>query len=643
MLSQSINEITWHFLGYLKLREDLATTSIRYDHAISGFEDVLVEQMVDVKPWRTEEPEELPSTNASPVGADPLGVPIAVPDLSLDFIPALNGIVLGPEGQSPVDAPAQAVPSRPVDGPAPVTDWELDVELNYDFFSAPGTYVGIEQENALQDDDVLVQDHVVWAPASELPSAEAVLQSAVEASEAAVVPGLLAELAQPEPELAKEAAQGQVTRAENGFKDVTVKIGENTGTYDPTEFEAQKDGEAETAPVSQKEPEAPEHSVALGDNEATNVAVIADLIEAKTSVVVMGDYYATNAIVQSNVYVGAGQTTQQAASTGEPTLFNASEISSSGETLISSYVSGASALYSFDVDVAVGNLYNVSVVQQYNFLSDNDHIQYELNSGGSYVSLGDNTQVNAAQVIKDVSAYDMIITAGDYFDLNYISQRNVLLDADRVSWEASGLTDAGQGNRLINDAKIKTIGGGSLFKPMDSEASAFFSGIAQHESSLTYKPAGFEFGFPQIGSTDFKVLFVTGNSYHLNVIEQVNVLSDMDTGRIIGEGAATGEFDTPNYGSGSANLARNKAEIIDYDSQSGFQYLGGAYSEEDLLIQVNISVEDSASAPSQLKSAGDLVNEVIAFTGGENSGPTDEGGYAFASLNAGDLFSDLLT
>lgn len=646
MLSQSVNEITWHFLGYLKLREDLATTAVRYEHAPQGSNDALVEQMVDIKPRRDEEPE-----TQSDMRLDAVSLNSGSENYSFNLpiwsFPASN-TNLGPVSQSsqaPLGTLSNPLPEDVnIQIPPPALIWEYDVIATYSEINAPGSFGIIHQRNTMMDDDTLIQEHVDWEQTgSEMP-ASMVLETMLDVAKGVTALHLPPENLLAQEEFAKEVATAQGSRSQEGSSKVSLQFGENTGTYDPEELESEQDDDkAEEAHGAM----VPEHMVSLGDNEATNVAVIADLIEAETSVVVMGDYYATNAIFQTNIFMGSGNDAAQFAGGArqypQDTLINTGGTEKSGEVLIPSFVSGATSLYSFDVDVAHGDYFNVTALQQFNYLSDNDHIQYELNAGGSFISLGDNTQVNAAQVIKDVSEYDMIITAGDYFDFNYISQKNILLDADEVLWDAEALTGSGEGNALINDARISNVGGGTLFKTMGSGEQAFFEALKQQDEAFTFRPSEYENGFPQIGSSDFKVLFVTGNSYHMNAIEQINVLSDLDSGRVIGiDPSLIEDEDTLNSGWSGGNLARNKAEIIDYDSQSGFQYLGGSYSEEELQIQVNLNMDDDRSVLPQGNTTGDLVAELVAFTQQDSEDGPQFDGVSLASLQTGDLFTDLL-
>ncbi|OKL44789.1 hypothetical protein A3843_06850 [Pseudovibrio exalbescens] len=603
--------------------------------------------MVDVKPRRDEEPE-----TQSDMRLDAVSLNSGDADYSFKLplwsFPAPN-TALGPlsqASQAPLGTLGNPSPGDVnIQIPPPVLIWEYDVIANYSEINAPESFGIIHQHNTMMDDDTLIQEHVAWEQTgSEMP-APMILETMLDVAKGVTALDLPPENFLAQEEFAKEVAAAQGSRSQEGSSKVSLQFGENTGAYDPEEFEnEQDDDKAEEAHGAM----VPEHMVSLGDNEATNVAVIADLIEAETSVVVMGDYYATNAIFQTNIFMGSGNDVAQFAGGAtqypQDTLINTGGTEKSGEVLIPSFVSGATSLYSFDVDVAHGDYFNVTALQQFNYLSDNDHIQYELNTGGSFISLGDNTQVNAAQVIKDVSEYDMIITAGDYFDFNYISQKNILLDADEVLWDAEALTGSGEGNALINDARISNVGGGTLFKAMGSGEQAFFEALKQQDESFSFRPSDYENGFPQIGSSEFKVLYVTGNSYHMNAIEQINVLSDLDSGRVVGNDPSLIEDeDIENFGSGGGNLARNKAEIIDYDSQSAFQYLGGSYSEEELQIQVNLNMDDDRSVLQHGNAASDLVAELVAFTQQDSEAGPQFDGVALASLQTGDLFTDLLT
>lgn len=392
----------------------------------------------------------------------------------------------------------------------------------------------------------------------------------------------------------------------------------------------------------------PDQMIHLGSNEAVNAASIVDTSEAGTSFVILGDYFENNAVVQTNIYsfndnthvgpMASGQGTA-ATLTIANTVTNEADIArETGEALVPAPIGFSLPGYNFSVDYVMGDFFDLNIITQVNNLTDNDTTIFESRTNEYLIGAGDNSLVNATQILDLYQQYDMIFINGSYYEINLIQQTNIVLDVDNVTFSGFGNGVNYDNNILENDATIRNFGGGELFKPLTDDVEELITSISNYEDELTYTNSDIDFGMAVNTPFEVSVLYVTGDFYQLNAIFQTNILSDIDAGLIVnGDASHSGLTQNvqaannepagdPVYATGE-NLASNQASIIDYDSQSAFQYLGGDFYEHDILIQVDlIAPEDEAMMMANLDNSGDFVNEVIVFTGEEypNDAPQAE-------------------
>ncbi|HWP24995.1 MAG TPA: hypothetical protein VNL39_01465 [Xanthobacteraceae bacterium] len=376
----------------------------------------------------------------------------------------------------------------------------------------------------------------------------------------------------------------------------------------------------------------------LGGNSAINAALIVDYNEATTSMVVLGDYFASNAIIQTNVLKDNDSVEVAGGGTGTALKMESPEPLNIASFLTTEVnFDGWGHSWTWRVEFVEGDLYDVKVLAQTNVMLDNDTVVQSTSSSHSTIVAGENEQYNVTDIFDLGKHYDLIVVTGDYHSANWIFQTNILLDDDFVKVVGGEGTDSATvatgGNRLINDAAIEHIG--SLdFKPLSENPAIddFIKGIGAKSVDPTFAWDMYASGH------HFDVLYVKGSYYDINVIKQLNVMSDVDTAvqYLPGEVAANlanagGDENNGVHNSLSTggNDIKNIAKIVDVGTFAK-QYLGGDFYEETILVQANI-IEDSdhnnhVSPNDQKIYFGDtktLASEVIAFTGSESGDGLD--------------------
>ncbi|GEP54691.1 hypothetical protein [Reyranella soli] len=242
------------------------------------------------------------------------------------------------------------------------------------------------------------------------------------------------------------------------------------------------------------------------------------------------------------------------------------------------------------VDRINGDYYDVNLVKQLNVLQDNDKVQVTASDHFKFWTTGENGQDNVAIVDHGGTQYDLVIVTGDYFGANWIFQTNILLNSDYV------LVNAGQGgagsetvstgaNWLLNSAALVDLGGPG--KELTPDMQALISALQNGTSTMDLANG---FVVPGDGSGTMNVLFITGNYYDLNVLEQINVVSDSD---VVMQTLQNGEA---GYVATGANELANKALMVDLGPLGG-QYVGGTQYAEATLVQTNIIAQSADVVP----------------------------------------------
>jgi hypothetical protein len=359
-----------------------------------------------------------------------------------------------------------------------------------------------------------------------------------------------------------------------------------------------------------------------GWNTAYNGAQIVDLNEAGTTLIVKGDYFETNGIIQINVYKDNDQVEIAGLPKESKSITEANEASNVAEFTnepafdvlpIGRFHAGLT----WNVDVLDGDFVDVKMVSQYNWLYDNGIGVATTNETYSRLLAGGNETLGSATII-DYGKYDVIIVLGDYHEANIIYQKNFLIDDDIVK-AASALDEDFEGditqmaswsaNTLLNDATIQNIGAQN-FEDLSTGLVDLIDAIGRGE--VTFDPeVGWQLTGNGTGTLD--ILYVTGDYYDVNIVQQTNVVADLDTAIHLLPDLDPGDgTEIRNIISTGENATINTATIIDVGA-TFHTYLEGEHYEDSILVQAEIVIGDDDDVDRQ--DTDQLVNEVIAFIG----------------------------
>ena len=354
------------------------------------------------------------------------------------------------------------------------------------------------------------------------------------------------------------------------------------------------------------------HTVSVGSNILVNDAVLANLDGLSASLVVGGDFYQTSAIIQTNVFneqdhinVGSVGGSGTNISIGSNTIQNIADFEKDLPTLSSASGTTPSGL-GWTVDVLNGSLLDVHSLVQTNYISNNDVVYQTTSTGISQVITGGNDLINS-NLQTFLSNYDLIIVEGNYHQDDLIYQTNVVLNSNFITFDggAGTHTVSGGQNTVVNDASITDLGAND-FQPMTQWSQGMVQELANNQSSIEASLiAGV---FPGLSGTAH-VLIVTGDYYDINYISQTNVLSDANVVSLAGGGTQT-------VVTGHDQIV-NAAAIIDGVSLNT-PYLQGNHYNDMILIQTNIISDGekiTGNNPNQ------LAPELVAFTSPTDASP----------------------
>jgi hypothetical protein len=247
-----------------------------------------------------------------------------------------------------------------------------------------------------------------------------------------------------------------------------------------------------------------------------------------------------------------------------------------------------------------GDVVNFNYLHQQNIVADDDVVSTELTASETYIQSGGNLAVNATSLLELSYIYDLIVVGGDIINVSIINQMNVLLDDDFVTYPEDEAWDVtGSGNVLWNEASINSVGADSYHEMSDGFAALGDSLEAGSDavpgSRLTHE--AFE------GQDDvLSVLYVAGDLISLQVVDQVNILSDVDQLDVDAQGDAAAAIT-------GANALINIAAISEYGVDSQIEVGGGVYSDA-LMHQAGLIVDEDNPLLTQ---EGGLVTEAVAF------------------------------
>ena len=351
-------------------------------------------------------------------------------------------------------------------------------------------------------------------------------------------------------------------------------------------------------------------NVSVSSDIQANDAALTNLQGLSTMLTVAGNYYQTEAIVQTNVFAGQDHfyggpgVTSIAANTVQ----NIADVENNVPTLTSGGSGTTPSGLNWSVDVVNGNFLDVHSLVQTNYLQNNNVVYQTSYSGDSQIIAGENTQTNVAQFQNLTANYQLIIVEGSYHQDDLIYQTNVLLDNNQVNFNGQGFASesaTGGGNSAVNDATIVDTGNHN-YQQFSSDAMAVVQAL--EGQSGTVDPSSVLNAFPSLFG-NINVLVVTGDYYDVNYISQTNVMSNANVVQLTGSSTAPAGA-TQSVSTGH-DITVNSASIVDGGSALS-PYLQGHYYNDMILIQTNIIGNDpkvTGHDPSQ------LAPELVAFTG----------------------------
>ena len=409
----------------------------------------------------------------------------------------------------------------------------------------------------------------------------------------------------------------------------------------------------ETSPQDRQYPtDDPAQIATLGSNLAQNSAMIVDVNHTIGTLVVVGDYFRLEVIVQVNLYVdddhidyaGAGSFDVEGAENQSYNVASFVETDPGIPSFAGSTIFGG---LDWHVDVFDGDLYDIHSIEQSNWISDNDITVQASYESNYQLLVGANEQGNFASFVAVGGDYDLVIVLGDYHEINFIYQKNVLLDPDTLKvlgspsdaeGDASPTTISSGGNWLQNDASIEQFGTSSVhdITPQWQDI------IDQLNAESGELEVSYGIGIPNFGGETLNILVVTGSVYDINVIAQQNVISYADVGiQALGDGAAGASPIIQTLSSGE-NALGNVASIVHTGPVADY-YVGGDVYEDEMLIQCDIVVAENDAITQNDPQA--LANELIVFTTSSEDSSAPEETLSSPTSDSGhhDLLGNVLT
>ncbi|MBI6630606.1 type I secretion protein ATPase [Pontibaca salina] len=362
----------------------------------------------------------------------------------------------------------------------------------------------------------------------------------------------------------------------------------------------------------------PGHAVVAGANLVVNQVNIATGWLDAPVIAVMGDVIHLNLISQTNMLVeqgqfgGAGAASPSAAWNSATMALQASAPALEGDAAAPS--AAALALPSNWVVTRIdGDLLMVNHVQQYSFMTDFDRADIVFHSAETYIGLGDNTVINLTDLVEIGYGYDLILIGGHMITVNQISQLNVLIDTNTVTYSGVQPGDFSAGDNLVFNGASITGTGIDSYQPMQDNFARAAEELAAGGRSIDESVAHdsvFE------GVDVLRVLYISGDATTINRVDQTNVLGDSDQVHLALDNfqSATGADVTLTAGS---NAAINLASISQYGVDSTVS-VGGEVYDDALLYQAGLIDTDADPTGVDLPA---LASEAVAFLAEDMVGP----------------------
>lgn len=362
--------------------------------------------------------------------------------------------------------------------------------------------------------------------------------------------------------------------------------------------------------------------VTSGGNLAINEAMIVDAGYVATTIAVAGDYYCIDVIVQSNVISTSSEWVSalpsgMECSISDDVLVNLAEFAKVTHDKAGDAAEAKPGQFpnSWGVTIVDSDLITFNWLYQYNFIADGDSLVMTATGTTTSIASGGNIAMNATGITYMGNSYDLMLIGGNLYDMNYISQLNILYDHDLFGAHGdlpgnSGTVNSG-GNVLWNEAAIARVGATDWQQGVPSQYSQTMAQLDQGNAAM---PKGLMGDSNFEGLSNLKVLYITGNVFGINYVEQVNVMGDPDKVLLYAEETFKKNVEWDVHTGG--NVLVNAAKILDYQSMGDTAYLGGNQYSQAMLIQSEI-IKTGSENPSQ------FVTEALAFLAEDFDGDTD--------------------
>ena len=364
------------------------------------------------------------------------------------------------------------------------------------------------------------------------------------------------------------------------------------------------------------------HAVVAGANLLVNEVIINSAWIDAPVISVMGDVVHLNVISQINVLVD-----HDYATFGEfvaSTAMNAATMSATATTLApeddeeqtDTDTPGEENLglpSNWAVTRIDGDLIAINQISQYNFVTDNDCAELIFSSANTYIGMGDNTVINLTDLSELGFGFDLIMIGGSMISVNWISQMNVLIDNDTMTFTGDTPDGfSGSDNLLFNSAMINSVGVDSYGEMQSNFASA--SGDLANGGLTIDKSVAHDSVFE--GTEILRVLYIEGDLTTINWVEQTNVLGDSDQVHLALENleATTGASATVTTGS---NSVINIASINEYGIDSSVAVNGDVY-DDALLYQAELIDTDADPLGVDMPA---LTSEAVVFLADDMMNP----------------------
>ncbi|RWI91122.1 type I secretion protein [Mesorhizobium sp.] len=352
-----------------------------------------------------------------------------------------------------------------------------------------------------------------------------------------------------------------------------------------------------------------------GTNTLINSAVLTNNWTTTSVVATVGNSYEINAIIQINARcdtdIVSSSLNGWKLGNAPDEAFNIAafkHIDPSSGSVAPTAADGFPAAWV--VTQVTGDLIITNWIQQYCFMTDNDTTVMSSSGVRTSVSTGDNTAINDVSLNELGHYYDLIIIGGNIYDANIIQQMNFLIDNDLIG-AVDGFQTSGEGsystagNLLWNDATIINVGGQNHYEALPTSylqaAQDFAAGKDAGPGDILNDPA-----FAGIGA--LRVLYISGDLLNVQYVSQTNVLGDSDQVALaMNQFVAHPEAEWTVTTGG--NQVANFAGIIDVDGTDK-TYVGGEHYSQEILIQADIISSDPELGG---QNPDALVNEAIAF------------------------------